>query len=582
MRYKLVSLIMTGFGSFAERTEVNFDSFVTHITGSNNDANGKAKSNGAGKSTIVDAIVWALYGRTSTGRQKDGVICHFRKAVYVELHLEGLTIIREKERGKGEKLKFRYAGEDWVYGDLSETTLRLGIESRLPFDTFCNTVFIGRSAKTIKFLEATPSERVSVFSSLLDTSRFTNAAALVQESISTLQERIGHTNAYLRALQDVELGLRRDAQKISEQITVARERSAEAKVSAHKEKKKLEEEKLTLQQALLMPPKEDMDALQVEKVHLQRKLEGDRDALADYRARLENTKPLEEGDLCPSCLRELGEDDAISLENSVDDLKALLKAKKEEMDATAALIRDINGKQDAIRVFRENAKTTNIRLLEIEVELRDISDSLLTPDISRLSDLLRSKVESIKENQSEQKLKHASLAKDMPLLEVDKAIKKAFGSEIRNMLLDKVRIGLDRYSNIYLSLLAGDDYKISYPSTTKTGRESFEISLNYGGNIQDISGFSGGETWKASFAVILALRSVLEERNNSPFQFLFVDDPLGPLDDVGSSAFLDLLCQLSSEGKLPQILVTLPREVKSAKNVRTIEVIKERKISRIC
>ncbi len=579
---KLLSIIIDGFGSFADKTEIQFDTFITHVLGTNNDAKGKSKSNGAGKSTIVDAVVWAIYGRTSTGRQKDGIVCHFRKKAYVELALEGLTIIREKERGKGEKLKFRYDGGEWVYGDLGETTLRLGIESRLSFDTFCNTVFIGRSAKTVRFLEATPSERLSVFSSLLDTSRYTEAAALVSEEISNRTSSIGHTQAYLRALQDVELNLRRDAQRLTEQLTEAREKSAEAKVAIHKEKKALELEKVEIQQSLLMPPSGDMDALQAEKVKLQRKLEGDRDVLAEYKVRLSNVKPLEEGDLCPSCLRELGEDDAITLDNTTDDLKALIKAKQGEMSETATLIHGINESQERIRHFRSAAKEGESRIREIEAELRHLGDRLLVPDISILSESLRSKVRDLETNVSEQKKRQASIAKEMPLLEKDKVVRKAFTTEIRNMLLDKIRMGLDRYSNTYLSMLAGEDYKISFPATTKTGRETFDIALNYSGHTQDISSFSGGETWKASFAVILALRSVLEERNNSPFQFLFVDDPLGPLDDVGSSAFLDLLCQLSSEGKLPQILVTLPREVKTDKRVRTIEVIKERRVSRIC
>lgn len=577
---KLISLIIQGFGSFAEKTTVHFDDAMTFIMGENRDAEGFASSNAAGKSTLVDAIVWALYGRTATGSSKNQVICHFRDKAYVELKLEGLTIIREKDRKKSETLKFKRDGEDWVYGDLPIVEQLLGFRERLPFDTFCNTVFVGRSSKTVRFLDATPTERVSVFTSLLDVSRFTSAEELVAEKIREQQEEVGHIRAYLRALQDVELNLRRDAQKLSEQVTEAKERAAEGKVAKHKLLKKLDEERTTIQTALLKPPTEDMQELQVEKVGLQKSLQEAQAVLAEYKVKLSNAKPLAEGDLCPSCFRELGEDDAITLENNIDDLKELIKVKQTEMAQTANLIRTVNDKQDALRMFREQAAKAQQRLAEIAMEERDVKDSMLAPDLDRLAGLLRDKVESIKQNQVEQQKKHAELAKIMPSLQINEDIKKAFRKDIRNMLLDKVRIGLSRYSNLYLKDLSGGDYKISYPPTAKSGRESFEILLQYGGNEQDISRFSGGETWKASFAVILALRSVLEDRNNSPFQFLFVDDPLGPLDNQGASQFLSLLQRLSSEGRLPQILVTLPRDVKTDRNIKTVTVVKERKVSR--
>ena len=68
---KPVLLEMTAFGSYAKKTEISFDR-LTHglylITG----------DTGAGKTTIFDAIVFALYGVASgTDRKPEMMHCDF-------------------------------------------------------------------------------------------------------------------------------------------------------------------------------------------------------------------------------------------------------------------------------------------------------------------------------------------------------------------------------------------------------------------------------------------------------------------------------------------------------------------------
>jgi DNA repair exonuclease SbcCD ATPase subunit len=60
-----------------------------HLIQGENEDNTSAKSNGAGKSSIVDAISWVLFGVTARGTKGDKVVHNVRKKdCFVELRVE--------------------------------------------------------------------------------------------------------------------------------------------------------------------------------------------------------------------------------------------------------------------------------------------------------------------------------------------------------------------------------------------------------------------------------------------------------------------------------------------------------------
>ena len=71
-------LTLQAFGSYGERTEISFERTNQNlflITG----------DTGAGKSTIFDAIVFALYGEAgSTANKKDGVVLQSQYVDYAQ------------------------------------------------------------------------------------------------------------------------------------------------------------------------------------------------------------------------------------------------------------------------------------------------------------------------------------------------------------------------------------------------------------------------------------------------------------------------------------------------------------------
>ena len=78
-----------------KQLEFDFNSGVTLITGDNLDDN---TSEGAGKSSIANALCWAIYGQLQKDTNIDDVITTGQKSCIVEVELtDGTHIVRSRK-----------------------------------------------------------------------------------------------------------------------------------------------------------------------------------------------------------------------------------------------------------------------------------------------------------------------------------------------------------------------------------------------------------------------------------------------------------------------------------------------------
>ena len=149
-----IHLSLTNFKSHAE-TDIDLAGMhVAAISG----------TNGAGKSTILDAIVWALYGPTGLGlaRAADTVIREGADAVGVRLtfNLGGTTYTVERTRkltGKA-TLELRNGDTSLTKGTAGETQTLIETLIGANAETFLQAVFIGQGDAS-RFARATAAER---------------------------------------------------------------------------------------------------------------------------------------------------------------------------------------------------------------------------------------------------------------------------------------------------------------------------------------------------------------------------------------------------------------------------------------
>ncbi|MCE9646098.1 MAG: SMC family ATPase [Chloroflexi bacterium] len=160
-----IHLRIAGFLSYRDPVDLNFDSFeLACISG----------QNGAGKSSLLDAITWVLFGE-SRGKGTDIINLNLDvKAAEVALTFgyEGnvFRVQRTLPRGKSTVLEFQIQDhENWkplTEKTTRDTQARIEQTLRLDYETFVNASFF-LQGKADQFTQKKASERKAVLSTIL-------------------------------------------------------------------------------------------------------------------------------------------------------------------------------------------------------------------------------------------------------------------------------------------------------------------------------------------------------------------------------------------------------------------------------
>ena len=193
-----VSLRLKNFLSYGEDApELDFTKFhVACLSG----------RNGQGKSALLDAVTWAVWG---TARNRS-TVDELRRSgerfmeVVFEFDVEGdrYRVVRRAEKGRSQKLELHGKGPDdarfrpLTQPTKSNTERRIRAIVGLDYETFINSAFLlqGRSDE---FARKRPAERKEILASILDLGRYESLRALARR----YRERAGSEITRLEADQ---------------------------------------------------------------------------------------------------------------------------------------------------------------------------------------------------------------------------------------------------------------------------------------------------------------------------------------------------------------------------------------------
>ena len=180
---KLLNIIANNFLSY-ENLSLDLNKNMCLIEGWNYDEN---SSNGSGKSSIIDAITYCIYGEIPRKIKTDEVINNINKKeckleLEFELNNENYKIVRTRKPNDLYIIK----ENNVIRGkDIPETQDIINDIIKIDFKTFINSIYLSQNGKS-EFIGLTDIEKQKILTELMDLSIFDRAYALTNDKLKEI------------------------------------------------------------------------------------------------------------------------------------------------------------------------------------------------------------------------------------------------------------------------------------------------------------------------------------------------------------------------------------------------------------
>ena len=180
--------------------------------------------NGSGKSSLLEAMVWALWGKARDGKRSDDELIHYgetemRVSLIFQLTGNKYRIVRQRKVGKRGQLVLAlhvYDNSTESWRDLSEagsrqTQRKIDELLCIDYDTFMNSAFIAQG-RADEFTIKSPSNRKAVLASILGLDQWDLFQDRARKYSNVLNEDLSILDREIESI-DQELSGRSDAKR---------------------------------------------------------------------------------------------------------------------------------------------------------------------------------------------------------------------------------------------------------------------------------------------------------------------------------------------------------------------------------
>jgi DNA repair exonuclease SbcCD ATPase subunit len=549
------SLAIKNFLSVGETpVVVNFQPGVNVITGINYDK--EDSKNGVGKSTIADALYFALFGTTIRELSKDLIVNSFTKKKCEVI----LTFVIENGNGKSEYKIVRSInptkcfmfrnGEDITRSTMAKTNEYIQKLVLSNGKIFQNSVIMTINT-TIPFMAQSKVDKRKFIESILSLEIFSDMLSKAREEHNELKKDY---EVLFTKIEGIEKGYKFNKEQLD-----AFEENKKQKIDALVEridenKQKIENYKKEIKQL----PDDVVEKLNAKEEKCNNELKQIRElykaaynSLADIKSKINHVndqlKEIEKvGAICTTCKRAYSNDDLKHKESNKKELNNKLKdLNKELATAQKALdkinldqnekeknLKEIQNKKNVVRdVINSNNNISNkINLIEENIQslLKEI-EQVKKESNKALEEVVKDLEEKLKTGKQElEKLDH-----DCSVLEVVKFVVSEEG--VKSYIVKKILAVLNGRMAYYLDKLHANclcqfnEYFDELITDEKSEQKSY-------------FNFSGGERKRIDLACLFSFLDIRRMQGDVHFSTIFYDELLDTsLDDKGVELVLDVL-----------------------------------------
>ncbi len=549
------SLTIKNFLSVGETpVTINFQTGVNVITGINYDK--EDSKNGVGKSTIADALYFALFGTTIRELSKDLIVNSFTKKkceVVLDIDIEngnGLSQYRITRTINPTKCHMTKNGEDITRSTMAKTNEYIQKLVLSNGKIFQNSVIMTIN-NTVPFMAQSKVDKRKFIESILSLEIFSEMLSKAREEHNTLKKDY---EVLFTKVEGIEKGYKFNKEQLDtfeenkkQKVTELEKRIDENKVKVAELIKMIKQ----LPDDVMQKLDEKEQTCKDELVNIQKDYKQAYQVLADVKSKISHIegqlKEIEKvGAICTTCKRAYSDDDLKHKEANKKELNSKLKDFNKELTTAQKALdkvnsdqgkkekehKDIQDKKNVIRDVINNNKNTETKISlineNIQAILKDIDEVK-----KQTNDVLENVVKELEEKLKTGKQELEKLDKDCAVLECVKFVVSEEG--VKSYIVKKILAVLNGRMAYYLDKL--------HANCLCQFDEFFDEQItDEKGELKSYFNFSGGERKRIDLACLFSFLDIRRMQGDVHFSTIFYDELLdSSLDDKGVELVLDVL-----------------------------------------
>jgi len=535
--------------------------------------------NGAGKSTMLDALSFGLFGKPHRKISKPQLVNSINgKGTVVEVEFSIGSQEYKIVRGIKPNIFEVWVGGNMVNQSAHAKDYQQMLEKnilKLTHKSFHQIVVLG-SSSFVPFMQLSSSARREVIEDLLDINIFSKMNGLLKEKMSILRENIKANGHQIEICKT----------KINAQKKYLRDLSA---VNAQHRKDK-ESEMISLQNEIATL--QDFNTLHMGSVSIrledtQNKILSvteKRNKLLEYQSTfktqiktvVKEAKFFDENEHCPTCdqgiAEELRERKKINATQRAKSLNDAMSKSTEQMTEFDTTLSELQSEMDEVRNLHNEVNNNNSTISRLNnniTRIRTDIDSLSenTGDLKTANEELESASKELHDTQDEK----YRLNEQYSYQQVSAELLRDTG--IKTKIIKQYIPVINQLTNQYLQIL---DFFVHFDldeSFNETIRSRFRDNFSY-------DSFSEGEKQRIDLSLLFTWRQIAKMKNSVATNLLILDETFdSSLDDDGVDNLMKILYSLGEETNV--FVISHKAELEDAQFQRRLEFVKEKNFSKL-